>query len=145
MSASEATRSNRGSVIRVLARGLVAACPSCGGRGLFHRSYGRDWMRIRTTCPTYGLVFERTHGHWIGAVAVNTVMTSAVVISTMVTAFVLVWPDLDVVPLLVPTVTTSLVAPLALAPISRTLWTAMVVLVLPVDDPPGTGRPGAPR
>jgi hypothetical protein len=38
-----------------------------------------------------------------------------------------------------------LVAPLALAPISRTLWTAMVVLVLPVDDPPGTGRPGAPR
>ena len=145
MRASEVTRSNRGSVIRVLARGLVAACPSCGGRGLFHRSYGRDWMRIRTACPTCGLVFERTHGHWIGAVAVNTVMTSVVMISAMVTAFVLAWPDLDVVPLLVPTVSASLVAPLALAPISRTLWTAMVVLVLPVDDQPGTGRPGASR
>jgi hypothetical protein len=28
---------------------------------------------------------------------------------------------------------------LAFAPISRSLWTAMVVLVLPPDDPPSVG------
>lgn len=94
-------------------------------------------------CPTCGLVFERTHGHWIGATAVNMVMTFVLILVTIVTSFLLAWPDLEVPWLLVPAVGVSLVAPFGCAPISRTLWTAMVVLVLP-DEPPSLGRPVPP-
>ncbi len=125
--------------MRVLFRGIVAACPGCGGRGLFRRPSRRGWLRIRKTCPSCGLVFERTHGHWIGAVAVNTVLSTVAILIVLVVAFVVAWPDPEVLEVLVPTVATSLVAPLAFAPISRSLWTAMVVLVLPPDDPPSVG------
>ncbi|MDP6159308.1 MAG: DUF983 domain-containing protein [Acidimicrobiales bacterium] len=125
--------------MRVLSRGIVAACPGCGGRGLFRRPSRRGWLRIREACPSCGLVFERTHGHWIGAVAVNTVLSTVAILIVLVVAFVVAWPDPEVLEVLVPTVATSLVAPLAFAPISRSLWTAMVVLVLPPDDPPSVG------
>ena len=141
---SRSIRAERGQIVRVLIRGLVAACPACGGRGLFHRPSRKDWMRIRTMCPKCGLVFERTHGHWIGAVAVNMVMTFVVILVTITASFLLAWPDLEVPRLLVPTVVASLMAPLVCAPISRTLWTAMVVLVLP-DEPPSLGRPVPPE
>jgi hypothetical protein len=87
-------------------------------------------------CPSCGLAFERTHGHWIGAVAVNTVLSTVAILVVLVAAFVVAWPDLEVLEVLVPTVATALMAPLAFAPISRSLWTAMVVLVLPPEDPP---------
>ena len=125
--------------MRVLFRGIVAACPGCGGRGLFRRPSRRGWLRIRKACPSCGLVFERTHGHWIGAVAVNTVLSTVAILIVLVVAFIVAWPDPEVLEVLVPTVATSLVAPLAFAPISRSLWTAMVVLVLPPDDPPSVG------
>ncbi len=125
--------------MRVLFRGIVAACPGCGGRGLFRRPSRRGWLRIRKVCPSCGLVFERTHGHWIGAVAVNTVLSTVAILIVLVVAFIVAWPDPEVLEVLVPTVATSLVAPLAFAPISRSLWTAMVVLVLPPDDPPSVG------
>ena len=122
--------------MRVLARGAMAACPGCGGRGLFRRPSRRGWLRIREACPSCGLAFERTHGHWIGAVAVNTVLSTVAILIVLIVAFVVAWPDPEVLEVLVPTVATSLMAPLAFAPISRSLWTAMVVLVLPPEDPP---------
>ena len=81
------------------------------------------------------MVFERTHGHWIGAVAVNTVMSAAAILVALVVSFAAAWPDPEVVEVLLPTVGTALVAPLVLAPTSRTLWTALVVLVLPPEAP----------
>lgn len=68
--------------------------------------------------------------------AVNTVLSTVAILIVLVVAFVVAWPDPEVLEVLVPTVTTSLVAPLAFAPISRSLWTAMVVLVLPPEGPP---------
>jgi len=125
---------------RVLARGLLAACPACGGRDLFHRPDRRGWLRIRPACVTCGLVFERTHGHWIGAVAVNTVLSAGAILIALLASFTVAWPNPAVVEVLVPTVGTSLLAPLVLAPTSRTLWTALVVLVLPPEPvPPGAG------
>ncbi len=125
--------------MRVLARGIAAACPGCGGRGLFRRPSRQGWLRIREVCPSCGLAFERTHGHWIGAVAVNTVLSTVAILVVLVAAFVVAWPDLEVLEVLVPTVATALMAPLAFAPISRSLWTAMVVLVLPPEGPPQGG------
>ncbi len=114
----------------------MAACPGCGGRGLFRLPSRRGWLRIREACPSCGLAFERTHGHWIGAVAVNTVLSTVAILIALIVAFVVAWPEPEVLEVLVPTVATSLMAPLAFAPISRSLWTAMVVLVLPPEDPP---------
>lgn len=124
---------SRSGRMRVLIRGLLAACPICGGRGLFYRPSRFGWLRIRAVCPGCGLVFERTHGHWIGAVAINTVLSTSVIFLALVASFVSAWPDPTVAEVLVPSMTISLVAPLVLAPTSRTLWTAMVVLVLPPD------------
>ncbi len=68
--------------------------------------------------------------------AVNTVLSTVAILIVLIVAFVLAWPDPEVLEVLVPTVATSLIGPLAFAPISRSLWTAMVVLVLPPEDPP---------
>ena len=122
--------------MRVLARGVAAACPGCGGRGLFRRPSRQGWLRIREVCPSCRLAFERTHGHWIGAVGVNTVLSTVAILIVLIAAFVVAWPDPEVLEVLVPTVATALMAPLAFAPISRSHWTAMVVLVLPPEDPP---------
>ena len=103
---------------------------------MFRRPSRQGWLRIREVCPSCGLAFERTHGHWIGAVGVNTVLSTVAILIVLIAAFVVAWPDPEVLEVLVPTVATALMAPLAFAPISRSLWTAMVVLVLPPEDPP---------
>ncbi len=63
----------------------------------------------------------------------NTMMTAFMVVVSLVTSFVLAWPEPAVAEVLVPTVLVSVVVPFTLAPISRTFWTAMVVLALPPE------------
>ena len=82
-----ATSGGQTAAVRMLWRGLTLACPSCGGRGLVQR-----WalFAMRERCPGCGLKFERMEGHWLGAVAVNTVVSATAVILAVVVAM-LVW------------------------------------------------------
>ncbi len=114
--------------VRVLWRGLTLACPSCGGRGLFRR-----WalFAIRERCPHCGLKFERMEGHWLGAVAVNTVASATVVILTVVVAMLVWGTDVSRGLLLAIAAPVGVVVPVLFDPVSRTLWTAIDALVRP--------------
>ena len=115
---------------RVILRGLFMACAACGGRGLFHH-----WWKMRESCPKCALVFDRSDGYWIGAVAVNTMMSGFLLLVTVVVSFLLALPDPQWQPVLIPSVAVGAIAPVFLDPISRTFWTSMVAL----------GRPPAER
>ena len=113
---------------RVILRGLFMACAACGGRGLFHH-----WWKIRESCPKCALVFDRSDGYWIGAVAVNTMMSGFLLLVTVVVSFLLALPDPQWQPVLIPSVAVGAIAPVFLDPISRTFWTSMVALGRPPE------------
>ena len=113
---------------RVILRGLFMACAACGSRGLFHH-----WWKMRESCPKCALVFDRSDGYWIGAVAVNTMMSAFLLLVTVVVSFLLALPDPQWQPVLFPSVAVGVIAPVFLDPISRTFWTSMVA----IGRPPG--------
>lgn len=116
---------------RLLGRALRRRCPVCGGRGLFRR-----WLQMEENCPTCGFRFERIEGHWLGSLAVNTVVTAFLVIAVLVAGFALTYDDPSIPLLLTLTVSTAVLGPLLLFPYTRTVWTALDLLARPLtpDD-----------
>lgn len=70
-------------------------------------------------------------GHWLGAVAVNTVVSATAVILTVV-ASMLVWgTDVSRGLLLAVAAPVGVAVPVLFDPVSRTLWTAIDALFRP--------------
>ena len=86
---------------------------------------------MRERCPSCGLKFERMEGHWLGAVAVNTVVSAMVVILTVVAAMLVWGTDVSRGLLLAIAAPVGVVVPVLFDPVSRTLWTAIDALVRP--------------
>jgi len=118
----------------MLARGLVHRCPVCGQGRLFTR-----WFTLTEQCPGCDLRFERIEGHWLGALGLNTIVSFSVLLVVVVAALVLSHPDYEPVPLVVATVAAAVVVPLAFYPSSKTTWTAIDILLRPLDA--GEARP----
>lgn len=105
-------------------------------------------------CPTCTLKFERVEGHWIGSLGLNTTVVFAAMLFVLLGVTLLSYPELPTVPLLVTEVALALVGPLLFFPPSRTMWTAIDLLMRPLapgeidpryvlvdperDDPRGT-------
>jgi len=106
--------------VRMLWRGCTRRCPRCGTGSLFRR-----WFEIVPDCPGCGLHFEREAGYWIGAMAVNIIVTTGILAVGFATALALTIPDVPVVPLLVIFVPLALALPIALYPHSKTIWLAI--------------------
>jgi len=113
---------------RLLRRGLVGACPACGARKQFKR-----WVKMNDCCHRCGLVFERIEGHWIGAIGINTIVSFGILLGSMVVSFVVTFPDIPVVPLMIGHVLLAVVTPVLFFPISRTLWTAVDIAMRPLE------------
>ena len=82
----------------------------------------RRWVIMRDRCRRCGLRFEREEGYWLGAVAINTVVTIGAFAATLVVWAVLAWPDPPWTAITVVGVIVSIVTPIAFHPISRSLW-----------------------
>lgn len=115
-------------------RGLTKRCPVCGHGRLFKR-----WVNMVEDCPRCRLHFERIEGHWIGAVAMNTVVSFGLLLVTIVVGLVLSLPDPKAAPLLIAALGVALVTPIAFYPFSKTLWTAIDVSMRPLE--PGEVHP----
>jgi uncharacterized protein (DUF983 family) len=113
---------------RVLARGLARRCPVCGQGGLFTR-----WFTLVERCPRCAFRFERIEGHWIGALGLNTIVSFSVLFVVVVAGLVLSHPDFAMVPLVSAATVTAVVVPLMFYPSSKTMWTAIDVLMRPLE------------
>lgn len=111
---------------RVLWRGFTLACGVCGRRGLF-----RKWIHMVDDCPRCGLHFERVEGHWVGAIGMNTVVTFGLIILSLVGFLVATAPDPPTGWWIALIGVAFGIVPVVLYPQSKTLWTAVDVLMRP--------------
>ncbi|MEM9654104.1 MAG: DUF983 domain-containing protein [Actinomycetota bacterium] len=112
----------------LILRGLRRRCPACGRGRQF-----RWWVRMQPRCHHCGLTFERIEGHWIGAIGINTIVSFGILLGSLVVSFVVTFPDLPVVPLMIGHVLLAIVAPILFFPISRTLWTGIDIAMRPLE------------
>lgn len=109
-------------------RGLRRRCPVCGGGRLF-----RAWVRMVPVCPGCGLVFSRIPGHWLGSWFLNVCVVQAAVLGALTVGVGVTWPDPPVPTIAVITALAAIITPLAFFPVSRTLWTAIDLIMRPLD------------
>jgi uncharacterized protein (DUF983 family) len=112
----------------MLARGLFARCPVCGGREQFER-----WFTMADRCPHCDLLYERVDGHWIGAIGVNTVVVMGSMLTVLAVTTFASFPETPpVTALLITLVAIAGLGPLVFFPSSRMLWTAIDLLMRPL-------------
>lgn len=109
-------------------RGLTMACPACGRRHLFRR-----WFTMVEDCPGCGLHFERIEGHWIGAIGINTIVSFALLGIVVIVGAILTYPDGSTVRLILIAVGSAFVGPTFFYPLSKTLWTAIDIMMRPLE------------
>ena len=90
-------------------------------------------MGLVDACPRCGHRYERHEGYWIGAVAINTVLTMVVFALVFVGGMVFTWPDVPWNALLVTTVAVNIVFPILFYPWSKTLWIALDLSIHPAE------------
>jgi uncharacterized protein (DUF983 family) len=114
---------------RRLWRAVRLQCPRCGAGGVFRR-----WVSMAERCHACELRFEREEGYWLGAVAINTLVTIGVFVATLVTWAVLAWPDPPWTAITVAGVAVTVLTPIAFHPLSRSLWMFLEGSVRPEDE-----------
>ena len=73
--------------------------------------------------------FDGSPGHWVGSVGMNTILCVISLLLTIVVSTLFLWPDLKVIPMLLPALIVGFVSPILLYPISQTLWTAIDLII----------------
>jgi uncharacterized protein (DUF983 family) len=54
---------------RILLRGFMLKCPACGKESLY------KLFKMKPSCGSCGLVFEREQGYFVGAIYINVIVT----------------------------------------------------------------------
>lgn len=108
-------------------RALRLRCAWCGSR----RTFLRGWFGRYERCRTCGLRWRREEGFEIGPLALNTVITFATLGIGMMIGFILSYPDVAVKPMLIVLLVVAVVMPIAIYPLTFTLWFAIDVLTHP--------------
>ena len=115
-------------VALLFGRALRLRCPACAGRPLF-----TSWFRLREACPGCGLLLARKEeGYYIGAMALNLVVSESLFILLLTGVAWATWPAVPWNAILYGGVALMVLAPLAFFPFSRTLWLAFDLLFRPV-------------
>ena len=115
--------------LRVLARGATLACGVCGRRwGLFRR-----WVLMAERCPRCNLRFERSEGHFVGGVGINTVISFGLLLAGLVPFFVATYPDIPAGPWVFAVLPLLAFVPVLTYPMSKTLWTAIDLVMRPLE------------
>jgi uncharacterized protein (DUF983 family) len=108
----------------MLARGFVRHCPRCGSGGLFE-----SWLKMRERCPRCGLKFEREEGAFLGAFVVSFGFILTVV-AAYIGISISVLHNPNPVTLSIVGVAMTIVVPILFYPFSRTIWTAIDLIML---------------
>jgi uncharacterized protein (DUF983 family) len=94
-------------------------CPNCGGPGVL-----RTWFKLKERCPTCNLALERGEAHdfWLGAYAINLVVTETLALLIAVAVLIAFWPNSTAAEAV--GVLAAIGLPIAFYPFSRLLWLA---------------------
>ena len=113
---------------KMMWRGLIRHCPTCN-ESTTHKSY----FHMLDSCPSCSLKFERIVGHSIGYIGLNTVVTFAATFVALLVGSIITKPDIPFVPLFGAAVMTAVVLPLVFLPSAHTLWTAIDLILRPLE------------
>lgn len=125
-----ATASGRPSPARMLARGFAKRCPLCGGGGLFRR-----WLHMRERCPRCGYRFEREEGLFLGAYVINLALVQVVLLlgALVYVAVLASERSVGAGPVVASGVGVAVAGPVLFYPFSRTIWSAIELIMRPAD------------
>jgi uncharacterized protein (DUF983 family) len=112
----------------LLWRGLQKRCGVCGGGRTFD-----SWFRMKPTCPTCGIRFEREAGFFGGALFVNFAFTEIVMFTFLAVATVATLPRPNGRLLILGSVGICIVLPVLLYPFSKTTWFAIHLAMEPLE------------
>jgi uncharacterized protein (DUF983 family) len=113
---------------RLLSRGLRRRCPLCGGGDCFE-----TFFLVKERCPRCNFPIRREEGHWIGAIGINTIVSLGSLAVAMVILFAIYWENRRVLPIIIPLFTIAIVVPLVFFGPSQTLWSAVDLLMRPLE------------
>ncbi len=111
-------------------RGFTRRCARCGSGHLFEH-----WTRMKPDCPRCGLHFEREHGYWAGALAINVISTGGLLLLAFAVVLAFTLPDVNVVLTLSVLAPIALLGPIVWYPFSKTVWVAVDRAILQRLDP----------
>lgn len=108
----------------MLLRGLTGRCAVCGKSRL-----SLKWISIAPRCSRCNLPLERREGNFVGAVGMNTIVTFSSILLTVSIGAGLTAPDVPVLKLSMITIAVGLGMSILFFPISKTLWSAVDVMM----------------
>jgi len=119
---------------RMLLRGFTGRCAVCGANRLTTK-----WVKLDARCSRCDFPIERREGHFVGAVGMNTIVTFGTILITVLVGAAITAPDVPVGRLSIITVLVAVFVSVFFFPISKTLWSAVDVMM---DSPePGEVDP----
>jgi uncharacterized protein (DUF983 family) len=113
----------------MVGRAMLRRCPWCARP----RAWFTGWFARQDRCPGCGLRWARSPGFMTGSMTVNIVVTFGLMTAVMVTAFVTTLPDLPVGPVVGVLIAIAVVVPVAIYPLTCTLWAAVELAMKPPD------------
>ncbi len=116
-------------LFKLLWRGSTKACPLCGQRKLF-----KKWVHMESNCPRCKLHFERIEGHWIGAVGINTIVSFLLLVIGLAIFFYATYPNIPTGRWVFWFAACFGAIPILFYPNSKTLWTAIDILMRPIEE-----------
>jgi uncharacterized protein (DUF983 family) len=119
----------------MLRRGLTKRCPVCGSGHLYD-----GWFRMKERCPRCDYKFEREEGFFLGAYTINLAISEGLVLLLAIVPLIALLGtgrEVNLWPIVGIGLAAAILAPLVFYPFSRTIWSA-IDLVL---RPPGQTEP----
>jgi uncharacterized protein (DUF983 family) len=123
-------------------RGARRRCPWCGDR----RAYFTGWFSKQDACRRCGTPWRRGDvGFELGAATVNTIITFGLLVVGTAVGVIATTPDIPVVGIVVMLVAIAVIVPVAIYPVSYTLWQALDLMMRPPEagelvDPESLGE-----
>ncbi len=93
----------------------------------------RSPLVVRPRCPRCNYPIRRDEGHWIGALGINTIVTFSLLLLTLFIVFALTWSNRRGAPVFIASFTVASVVPIAFFGTSQTLWSAIDLLMRPLE------------
>ena len=112
--------------LQLLWRALILRCPKCGKGKLYRHGYV-----MYESCPVCGWRFEREHGYWTGAMAVNLVVTEFLIAFAVVP---LAFVGVPAAPLAIVGIPVTIALPFLFYRHSKSFWMAIDFMLNPTKE-----------